>query len=388
MSVSRSFLLTLVSGLLLSCGGGKPDLPMLELNAEEEIVWEGWTPATLIVEGDTLPCQTHFRGGVSAGYPKHSLAVKLDEEYALCGLPEDRNWILNANYIDKTFLRHKLSYDLFRKMNEKVNRAPLCAFATLSVDGQKQGLYVVMQKMDASTLGIVKGDSSSVIFKEPPILYEERIVPQKPDDYYQQTYPKKRKEDRTEQMEELHNFLFSSTDETFRAEIGNRFDLGNLADWQLLIMLTNNSDGLLKNFFLYKVDDDTPFRVAPWDYDHSFGRDGDNELNMLSTTADCNRSVLLRRLWQWPDYRRQVVERWKQLRQSNIISVESLNRMIDADVQQIKSVVKENEALWPVDNDIYYDDNHFDAEIDIMRQFIERNIGRLDSLFSQQPENE
>ena len=53
---------------------------------------------------------------------------------------------------------------------------------------------MVMQKMDASTLGIDKGDSTSVIFKEPPVMYDERIVPQDPDNYYQQTFPKKRKE--------------------------------------------------------------------------------------------------------------------------------------------------------------------------------------------------
>ncbi len=384
----RTITIALLSGMLLSCGGGRPELPELQLSADGEIVWEGWTTATLVAGGDTLDGRIHYRGGISAGYPKHSLALKLDERYPLCGLPADKDWILNANYIDKTFMRHKLCYDLFRLMDEEVNRAPLCAYATLTVDGHGQGLYVVMQKMDASTLGIDKGDSTSVIFKEPPVMYDERIVPQDPDNYYQQTFPKKRKDDRTAQAEAIVAFLQDSPDEVFRAEVGQWFDLKNIADWQLLLLLSNNADGLRKNFFLYKVGDATPYRVAPWDYDHSFGRDGDNEPNMLRDTVDCNRAVLLRRLWQWPEYRSHVARRWQQLRTEGLFTEATLNRMIADNAAQIEAAVKANELLWPVDNDIYYDANHFDAELDIMREFIGRNIERLDILFNRILENE
>lgn len=384
----RTITIALLSGMLLSCGGGRPELPELQLSADGEIVWEGWTTATLVAGGDTLDGRIHYRGGISAGYPKHSLALKLDERYPLCGLPADKDWILNANYIDKTFMRHKLCYDLFRLMDEEVNRAPLCAYATLTVDGHGQGLYVVMQKMDASTLGIDKGDSTSVIFKEPPVMYDERIVPQDPDNYYQQTFPKMRKDDRTAQAEAIVAFLQDSPDEVFRAEVGQWFDLKNIADWQLLLLLSNNADGLRKNFFLYKVGDATPYRVAPWDYDHSFGRDGDNEPNMLRDTVDCNRAVLLRRLWQWPEYRSQVARRWQQLRTEGLFTEATLNRMIADNAAQIEAAVKANELLWPVDNDIYYDANHFDAELDIMREFIGRNIERLDILFNRILENE
>ena len=384
----RTITIALLSGMLLSCGGGRPELPELQLSADGEIVWEGWTTATLVAGGDTRDGRIHYRGGISAGYPKHSLALKLDERYPLCGLPADKDWILNANYIDKTFMRHKLCYDLFRLMDEEVNRAPLCAYATLTVDGHGQGLYVVMQKMDASTLGIDKGDSTSVIFKEPPVMYDERIVPQDPDNYYQQTFPKKRKDDRTAQAEAIVAFLQDSPDEVFRAEVGQWFDLKNIADWQLLLLLSNNADGLRKNFFLYKVGDATPYRVAPWDYDHSFGRDGDNEPNMLRDTVDCNRAVLLRRLWQWPEYRSQVARRWQQLRTEGLFTEATLNRMIADNAAQIEAAVKANELLWPVDNDIYYDANHFDAELDIMREFIGRNIERLDILFNRILENE
>ena len=380
----RSFLpLLAFSAMLLSCDSGNVGLPMLALDAASEVVWEGWTPATLAVDDqEPLKAKIHFRGGVSAGYPKHSLALKFPERTPLCGMPEDKDWILNANYIDKTFMRHKLSYDLFRKMNPDVNRAPLCAYAMVELDGKPEGLYVVMQKMDASTLGITKGDSSAVVFKEPPVFYEDSIVPQEKDNYYHQTFPKKRKKDRSAQAEQLHRFLFGSSDPAFRDSVGTLFDLDNIADWHLLLLFSNNSDGLLKNFFLYKADDRTPFRVAPWDYDHSFGRDGDNEPNMMARIIDCDRSVLLRRLSAWAPYRQKLAARWQQLRADGIVSPEAFAQMVEENRSQIDKAVKANERLWPVDNAIYYDANGFDQEVDIMLRFASLSIERLDSLFS------
>ena len=381
MKFCHILLPAVAAAFLLTCCNDNGNPPMLSLDSEGEIVWEGWTPATLVVGSDTLDARTHFRGGISSGYPKHSMALKLDERYPLCGLPADKDWILNANYIDKTFMRHKLSYDLFRLMNPEKNRAPLCSYIQLTINSEPAGLYVLMQKMDASTLDIVKSDTSSVIFKEPPVFYDTCIIPQDTNNYYQQHFPKKHKEDRSQQAEAIVKFLKYSTDDVFRSQVATLFDLDNIVDWHLLLLLTNNSDGLLKNFFLYKTDDKTPFRIAPWDYDHSYGRDSDNEYNMLTHNVDCNRSTLLRRLLEWDSYRQQLAHRWNNLRESGVISEEAIGQMIDENIKAIGDAVKENEKIWPVDNEVYYDGNHFDEEVAIIRQFIRLNIARLDQMF-------
>ena len=53
------------------------------------------------------------RGGYSMRFAKHSYELDFKEDISLAGLPADDDWILNANYIDKTFLRHVVSYELF-----------------------------------------------------------------------------------------------------------------------------------------------------------------------------------------------------------------------------------------------------------------------------------
>ena len=59
------------------------------------------------------------RGGFSIKFPKKSYEIDLNNDISLLGLPEDDDWILNANFIDKTFLRHVVSYEVFQEMNSQ-----------------------------------------------------------------------------------------------------------------------------------------------------------------------------------------------------------------------------------------------------------------------------
>ena len=41
-------------------------------------------------------------------------------------MPQENDWILIANYNDKTFLRNVLAFDLFEKMGHYAPRTKLC----------------------------------------------------------------------------------------------------------------------------------------------------------------------------------------------------------------------------------------------------------------------
>ena len=130
------------------------------------------------------------RGGGSIVYPKFSFEIDLEEDVPLGNLPTDDDWILNANYIDKTFMRHTLSYDLFRDMHSN-NESSKYKYAELNLNDSYNGLYVLMEKLDKSSLGINKQDSNAVIFKEPPLFRFDidSFIPQYPNNFYQQIYP-------------------------------------------------------------------------------------------------------------------------------------------------------------------------------------------------------
>lgn len=121
--------------LLYSCT--ESPLPTLEIHKKAKLNWETKVPCSIAyTEGEDtvdLPASIKYRGGMSSRYYKHSFSLELDNKRSLAGLPRDDDWVLNANYIDKTFMRHKINYDNFREMSPR-NRAPQSTYINLRLD--------------------------------------------------------------------------------------------------------------------------------------------------------------------------------------------------------------------------------------------------------------
>ena len=178
------------------------------------------------------------------------------------------------------------------------------------------------------------------------------------------------------------DLLFESPDSVFIRQITNWIDLENIIDWHLLLLLSNNSDGILKNFYFYKLNGKTPFRLAIWDYDHSFGRDGDNELNMIRP-LNVKRSILLKRLMETNahDYTQRLKDKWKSLRATNIISIIHIQELLEKYDKQIRSEIPLNQNRWPYNEKWYFDDNSYEEELEIMMNYTKRRIPELDAYF-------
>ena len=325
-----------------------------------------------------------YRGGISSKYPKHSYSLKLDKENSICNLPKNKSWVLNASYIDKTFMRHKLCYDIFNSMGD-YDIAPQCDYVMVSENGNPQGLYVVMQRLNKRVLEIDDSDANALIFKDPKVFFADSEMPEKYNPYenfHEQTYPDFEKfGDKSEILDKFHKFILESSDADFKSKINEWIDLKNVVDWHILILFTNDSDGVRKNFYLYKKDSETPFRIAIWDCDHSFGRDGDNELNMLERFPNDNRNILFNRLLGTQWYQEMLAERWQQLRDENIISYKKIKKMMLENDKIIQKGMPENMMKWSFDSKFYYDDNNYEQEKDIILQFVTLSLDNMDKRF-------
>ncbi len=370
--------------IFISCDRPQP-FPSIDIEVGN-VPWDHKTPClvtysdgtTQFTEDGKIKC----RGGSSSGYPKNSFTLKLENKHALAGLPKQRSFILNANYIDKTMMHHKICFDLFREMNPEKNLAAQCAYVNVSLNGTYHGLYVLMQKLNAGSLGLNKRDSLALIFKDPPIFYGENRLEwvQEPGNYFQQNFPDIEDKDMNGYLENVMQFLIHADDSTFANEIDHVFDLENLIDWHLLLMYTNNGDGVMKNFYLYKRDSLTPFRIAIWDYDDAFGRDGEGELKMTESLPDFDRCLILNRLHNNPylNYDARLRVRYKQLRDNGLFSKKQLQKMIDENDKIIRKELARNFTNWPVDGVGYYDGNSYEEEVDIMLKYIDIRIPQLD----------
>ncbi len=108
-----------------------------------------------------------IRGSSSAGFPqkqygietRNTSGVVLDTN--VLGMPPEHDWVLYAPYDDKTCMRNVLTYDLGNKMG---HYAPRTRFCEVILNGQYQGIYVMMEKVkrDANRVNIAKLDSNDL----------------------------------------------------------------------------------------------------------------------------------------------------------------------------------------------------------------------------------
>lgn len=361
-------------------------LPVLKIERSEPMSWTNKLPCTIdyITETDSLhfKAKIKHRGGVSSQYPKSSFTFKLDRDWAPTGLKPDNDWILNAAFVDKTHMRHQLSYLLFNEM-DSTNIAPEVNYVEVYYNEEYRGLYQLTERMDSKRLGIDKMDHLAAFFKGPPIFYKEDIsYVQDSLNYYHQKYPKSRKRDLTSQMDSLRSFLFNSSDSLFQADIGKHFDLNNILNWQLILMLSNNSDGIMKNFYLYKQNANTPFRIAIWDYDHSFGRDGDYQYNMMERNINPKINVLFCRLMSLniDFYREKLVEKWFFLRENNIFTEENIAGHMVEMHRNIELYIDKDLQRWPKD-EWFKDKTDYSEELEIIKKYTNLRLNYLDSFF-------
>lgn len=101
------------------------------------------------------------RGSSSQGFPKKSFGLELrnasgaDTSLALLDLPAESDWVLSANYTDKSFMRNTFAYYLAREMGWY---APRTRYVEVLVNNEYQGIYVLTEKIkrDANRVNISK----------------------------------------------------------------------------------------------------------------------------------------------------------------------------------------------------------------------------------------
>ena len=376
--ISFTLLISLFT-ILLSCRESKKvneDLPSINIITKNQLNFENYRSAKLVYNDDskidTLKAYIKFRGGTSVRYEKKSMSIKIGSDFKFNQESGTSKWILNASYIDKTLMRHKIAFDLFKEMDDG-NKSPDCSYVKIFRNNNYQGIYVLMKRLNEKTLEL---ENSGFIYKEPKIYHDSLYTL----DIKKQKYPDRDDSSAYKSLQDFQRFIHFSDQQDFDREIFKRIDIQSFADWYLLLLFSNNSDGVLKNFYVYKTNKKSKLKVAPWDYDHSWGRDGDNELNMNSDIAE-NRSVLFKKLLRNEEFLSTVKQRWNKHRKNNVLSFENIKEHINRNKSIIVHELEKHFKFWPVNANWYYDDNNFQQEIDIILDFAEMNISELDKRF-------
>ncbi len=370
------------------------ELPAIFLDAKEAIAADKKSPCTMQVvmpkgskdagEAVTREAVVRIRGASSQGFPKKSYAVSLDAPADLLGMKSRAHWILNAAYIDRSLMRHKLGYDLFRSLaaTGRPRYAAASRFVEVHLNGEYQGVYLLMEHVDAHLLGFgpwVKEDAiHACLYKA--VDHDAGFV-QGGHAGFAQHLPDPLATPYWQPLDALNEFIQSATPPQFVAEengIAAKLDLDNAIDFHLLVLVTGNADGITKNFYLARARPEegaTPrFAFVPWDYDGTFGRNWD----ATPLPPDLWLSNhLFERLMESPAYRERFVARWRQLREKEF-SVQTIQGMIDANARELRAAPGRNAKRWAAAAGSYPDRVGFEEDVAQMKTWIAVHLAWLD----------
>jgi len=383
---------------LLSVGvlAGEPtNLPLIRLETKEAIKSDVRVACTALLAmpagqagGDTSahPAQIKFRGASSQGYEKKSLALKLDKEANWLGLGTNREWVLNAAFVDASMMRHKLSYDLFRAMGTATapRFAAASRFVEVELNGRYHGVYLLMQPVDDLLVGLPPADKADAA---PAGIYKAvdhaANFGQPGHDGFEQRHPDPAVKAAWGPLDELNRFVSQASDQEFfdpDKGIASRLDVGNAIDFHLLVLLTSNLDGITKNYNLVRpaASAATPrpkFFFVPWDYDATFGRNWDGS-RVDAKAWLSNR--LFDRLMGNAAYQAQYAQRWKELR-GQLFTTENLTRMMDENLATLGEAALRNEKRWKTMN--YANPRELTCAYDVgqMKRWVPRRLEWLDA---------
>ena len=90
-----------------------------------------------------------LRGNGTKYLEKSPYDLKLDKKASVLGMPEDKRWVLLANYLDRTSLRNDVGLEIARRA-EGMAWNPRGEFVNLYYDGKYGGLYFLCEKIKIS----------------------------------------------------------------------------------------------------------------------------------------------------------------------------------------------------------------------------------------------
>ena len=370
-----------------------PNLPLVFLETTNTLSGDQKVSCTVTVttpgasNNSTRSAFIRYHGATSQSYPKKSLALTLDAPARLLDMRESTHWVLNAAFVDRSLMRHKLSYDLFRSLSttNAPRHAVASRFVEVFLNSRYRGVYLLMERVDRQLLGlaawrsnethhacIYKAEDHAANFSQPGHGgYEQR----EPDPVTRGEY--------WQPMEEFNRFVSRSSQPDFLhplTGIGARLDIANAIDFHLLVLLTSNIDGITKNFLIARnapgAGQSPPkFFFAPWDYDGTFGRDWD--ASPIGETLWLS-NHLFNRLHQHPLHRLQVLTRWQSLRQGPFATT-NIQSMIDTNARTLGGAAQRNARRWATAAGAYPDQITFEQDIAQMKQWIEARGTWLDA---------
>jgi len=341
-----------------------------------------------------------------------------EHDTTVLGMPAENAWILYAPYNDKTCLRNVLSYDIANKTGHYASRTRYCE---LVLNGQYQGIYVLMEKIkrDASRVNIKKIETTDTTGNKLTGGYIFKI--DKPtgtggNTGWNSSYPSsggrairflydypKAEDIHPKQAQYLRAYVDSAETALASPTFANPttgyakyIDVNSFVDYFLLNEVSRNVDGLRLSTYLHKKrrsDGGKLYAGPAWDYNiawwnanycsGSLATGWAYNFNAVCGTDANQVPFWWQRLLQDPAFTAALKCRWTELRQRTLHR-DTLNAFIDANAARLNEAQARHFAAWPILGTYTWPNPtpipaSYPAEIDALKRWLGLRLAWLDA---------
>ncbi|GGD49011.1 CotH kinase family protein [Paenibacillus nasutitermitis] len=283
------------------------ELPTRKITIEEadlailrSDVWSmGFVPVKLEMEGQIYDARLGYRGGHTRNYPKKSYEVVYGNNQTL-------HW--NAEFDDPSMLRNMFSFHFFNMIGVP---SPHTRHFLLEWNGQPHGVYLELEAVNQTFFQTRGIRSRALIYA---VNDHANFSELDPDTKMKKLWllsgyhVMKGNKMTPVRLKRFLKGINRPADNKLRTFIGKRLDIRNYLKWLAGAVLTGNYDGFDQNYALYEHVPSGKYRIIPWDYEGTWGRNCYGKLCGSDLVSVKGYNVLTRKVLSYrscrEDYRR------------------------------------------------------------------------------------
>ncbi len=336
------------------------------------------------------------RGNSTWDMPKKPYKIKLDSKASVLGMPADKEWVLLANYSDKTLLRTYLAFEMGRRLN--IPYVPRAQFVEVNLNGEFLGNYLLTEQVkiapdrvnvtplapsdltgDAVTGGYLIELNERL--DEPVSWRTSRGV----------AYTVKEPDLVAGQITWLKNYVQGLEDNlnspTFTDPLtGYEKDINTdtFINYFLVNEVFKNVDAAnFSSIFFYKERGQKLAMGPLWDFDLAAGNVNYSDAQTPEGWYLRTGSPWFKRLFEDPVFAARVKTRWNELKVSKL---DTLLPLMDKYAEMMEPSQTRNFTRWPI-LDVYVWPNKvvtgsYQGEIDYAKDFLSKRIKWMDEQFN------
>ncbi len=345
-------------------------------------------------EANNLELEIKGRGNSTWGMPKKPYRIKLKQKAKILGLQEAKNWVLLANYSDKTLLRTAVVFDLGRAINS--NFTPEHRHVEVVLNGSYIGTYTLTEQIEVNPgrveiTELKSGDTGSDKITGGYLVELDR----REDETYIvktaiRTLPfaiKSPDAPTTEQYNYIKKYLTDTENAIYADNFADPvngyakyIDVESFINWYLVQELVKNQDAQNYSSIFYYKDKNGKLGMGPlWDFDLSMGN-VDYSISMDPQGWWVKHGPWFTRLFDDPAFEAKVKKRWKEIRNKE---VEDMLKNIDKQSAKLALSQKQNFSVWKIlDKKVWPNPQIFytyEGEVTQIKKWLRTRIEWLDS---------